>query len=101
MSGFDSRARQWDANPLFVERAERVAKAIRARVPLDRSWHALDYGCGTGLLSFPLQDALGHITLQDSSAGMLEVLREKIATRCSSLWRAVVDCSAGPKAAWR
>jgi len=40
---------------------------------------ALDYGCGTGLLSFALHRDLGHITLADSSAGMLAVLREKIA----------------------
>jgi ubiquinone/menaquinone biosynthesis C-methylase UbiE len=78
MVDFDSRARQWDANPLFAERAQHIADAIRARAPLHRSTHALDYGCGTGLLSFPLKDTLGHITLQDTSAGMLEVLREKI-----------------------
>jgi ubiquinone/menaquinone biosynthesis C-methylase UbiE len=76
---FDSKAREWDSNPAFVERGRQVAEAIRARVPLDRSMHALDYGCGTGLVSFPLRDALGQITLQDSSPGMLAVLREKIA----------------------
>ena len=41
---------------------------------------ALEYGCGTGLLSFGLMDDLGQITLADSSDGMLEVLREKIAS---------------------
>jgi ubiquinone/menaquinone biosynthesis C-methylase UbiE len=81
MTDFDSRAREWDANPVFVERAARIANAIRARVPLNRAMHALDYGCGTGLLSFPLKDTLGRITLQDTSAGMLEVLREKIAAQ--------------------
>ena len=40
---------------------------------------ALEYGCGTGLVSFALQPQLGHITLADSSTGMLAVLREKIA----------------------
>ena len=40
---------------------------------------ALEYGCGTGLLSFALSRELGRITLADSSAGMLAVLREKIA----------------------
>ena len=79
MVDFDSRARQWDSNPVFLERALRVADGIRARVPLGPSTRALDFGCGTGLLSFALRDHVGHITLQDSSAGMLEVLREKIA----------------------
>jgi ubiquinone/menaquinone biosynthesis C-methylase UbiE len=40
---------------------------------------ALDYGSGSGLLSFPLKDELGHITLKDTSAGMLAVAEEKIA----------------------
>jgi ubiquinone/menaquinone biosynthesis C-methylase UbiE len=42
---------------------------------------ALDYGCGTGLLSFPLKDELGAIVLADSSTGMLDVVREKIAAQ--------------------
>lgn len=79
MIDFDSKARAWDGNPVFQARADKIAAAIRAAIPLNTSMHALDYGCGTGMLSFPLKDALGHITLKDSSAGMLEVLREKIA----------------------
>jgi ubiquinone/menaquinone biosynthesis C-methylase UbiE len=39
----------------------------------------LEYGCGTGLLSFALQSVLGQITLADTSQGMLDVLSEKIA----------------------
>jgi len=81
MIDFDSKARDWDSNPVFQERADKIAAAIRAALPLNTTMHALDYGCGTGLLSFPLKDALGHITLKDSSAGMLEVLREKIAAQ--------------------
>lgn len=97
MVNFDERAREWDANPVFVERGWRIAQAIRARVPLGPSLRALDYGCGTGLLSFPLKDALGHITLQDSSAGMLEVLREKIAAAgVSNMTVRQGDLTAGP-----
>jgi len=81
MIDFDSKARDWDSNPVFQERADKIAAAIRAAIPLNTKMHALDYGCGTGLLSFPLKDALGHITLKDSSAGMLDVLREKIAAQ--------------------
>ena len=81
MIDFDSKAREWDANPVFVERGRKIAEAIRAQVALKQNMQALDYGCGTGLLSFPLKDGLGHITLKDTSTGMLEVLREKIAAQ--------------------
>ena len=57
-----------------------VADAIRKTVPLSKDMKALEYGCGTGLLSFSLQSDLGSITLADTSQGMLEVLREKIAS---------------------
>lgn len=78
---FDSKARQWDENPVFRERAEKIAAGIRAAVPLSQSMTALDYGSGSGLLSFPLRGELGHITLKDSSAGMLAVAEEKIAAQ--------------------
>jgi 2-polyprenyl-3-methyl-5-hydroxy-6-metoxy-1,4-benzoquinol methylase len=78
---FDSKARQWDDNPLFRERGLILAEAIRQAVPLSRDMNALDYGCGTGLLSFPLKDEVGTILMADSSAGMLEVVNEKIAAQ--------------------
>ena len=78
---FDSKARRWDENPVFQERARKIAEAVRESVPLNRQMSALDYGCGTGLLSFPLRDALGSILLADSSPGMLEVVAEKIAAQ--------------------
>lgn len=81
MIDFDSKARQWDTNPVFVQRGETIAAALRAAVPLSASMRALDYGSGTGLLSFPLARDLGHITLKDSSTGMLEVAAEKIGAR--------------------
>lgn len=76
---FDSKARQWDENPVFQDRANKIAAAIRACVPLSPAMNALDYGSGTGMLSFPLREALGQITLSDTSAGMLAVAEEKIA----------------------
>lgn len=78
---FDSQARQWDDSPLFRERGLKIADAVRQAVPLNRDMTALDYGCGTGLLAFPLKDALGTILMADSSAGMLEVVNEKIAAQ--------------------
>lgn len=79
MTNFDERARDWDSDPRKVERARVVAEAIRNTIPLSQEMNALEYGCGTGLLSFALQPDLGEITLADTSQGMLDVLREKIA----------------------
>src|SRR5215211_7353345 len=78
MTNFDERAKDWDSDPQKVERAHAVAEAIRKAVPLSPSMKALEYGCGTGLLSFALQSDLGQITLADTSQGMLEVLANKI-----------------------
>lgn len=75
---FDARAETWD-DPAKVKRAEEVAAAMRRAVPLRRSMTALEYGAGTGLLSFCLRDALGPITLADSSGGMRAVAERKIA----------------------
>ena len=58
---------------------------------------ALEYGCGTGLLSFELCYDLGSITLADTSEGMLEVLREKIAAAgARNLHPLALDLTAGP-----
>ena len=97
MTDFDLRARDWDSDPLKVERARVVAEAIRRLVPLSPSLSALEYGCGTGLLSFFLQPHLGPITLADSSVGMLEVLREKItASGLPNLFPLRLDLSTDP-----
>ncbi len=75
---FDERAKDWDSDPAKVERARVVADAIRAAVPLKPGMTALEYGCGTGLLSFALQNEFASITLADTSQGMLDVLAGKI-----------------------
>lgn len=78
MTNFDERAKDWDADPKKVERARQVAEQIRQMVSLSPEMKALEYGCGTGLLSFALQEDLGQITLADTSQGMLDVLTDKI-----------------------
>ncbi|MBN1142063.1 MAG: class I SAM-dependent methyltransferase [Deltaproteobacteria bacterium] len=76
---FDEFAEDWDQDPAKVERARQVALSIRERIPLDRNWEAMEFGCGTAHLSFFLRSELGHITLVDNSAGMLAVVKRKIA----------------------
>jgi ubiquinone/menaquinone biosynthesis C-methylase UbiE len=78
MTNFDEHSKDWDSDPKKVERARVVAEAIREAISLSTDMTALEYGCGTGLLSFALQEDLGQITLADTSQGMLDVLSEKI-----------------------
>src|SRR5690606_18584865 len=76
---FDEKAATWDADPAKVERARVVAEAVRATVPLDRSTRLLEYGAGTGLVTQALRDAVGPVTLADTSAGMRDVMQAKVA----------------------
>jgi ubiquinone/menaquinone biosynthesis C-methylase UbiE len=78
MNEFDLKAAEWDKNQMHRERAEAVATAIVSQIPLSRSMTAMEFGAGTGLLSFMLRDKLGSVTLIDSSEGMVKVLREKL-----------------------
>jgi trans-aconitate methyltransferase len=94
---FDARAATWDDDPTKVERAQAIADAIERNVPLAPSMRALEYGCGTGLLSFMLRPRLGDITLADVSEGMLDVAAGKIAAARDPAMRAVkLDLLADP-----
>lgn len=76
---FSRDAATWDENPVRVRLALDVAAAIRAAVPLAPAWEALDFGCGTGLLTLALAPDLRRIVGVDNAPGMLEVLRAKVA----------------------
>lgn len=78
MSHFDDQAKTWDDNPEKQHRAQVFAKAIIECIQPNGSEHALEFGCGTGLLSFALKEAFKTITLVDTSKGMIDVLKEKI-----------------------
>ncbi len=77
MNPFDEKARSWDSNPAYLERSLAIEKIIRQRIPL-KDQIALDYGAGTGILSFLLKESLKEIILMDNSTEMLKVMDEKI-----------------------
>jgi len=56
-NNFDKKAKTWDEDPQIVLRAQKVATHIRKGVPLNSDMSALEYGCGTGLLSFAPRNA--------------------------------------------
>lgn len=96
-NSFDEKAATWDDDPAKIERARAVARAIREDLPLDGSERLLEYGAGTGLVTEALRDAVGPVTLVDTSAGMREAMRAKVAAGAipdARIWD--LDLSVGP-----
>lgn len=80
MNSFDERAATWDDDPATVERARLVADTIVDAIELSGSERLLEYGAGTGLVTQAMRSHVGPVTLVDNSAGMRDVMRQKIAT---------------------
>jgi len=78
MNEFDAKAREWDKDKMHIDRAEAIASELAQMVPIQPSMKALEYGAGTGLLSFLLKDRFSEITLMDNSSEMIKVCMEKI-----------------------
>lgn len=76
---FDKEAASWDENPARIKLAGDVANAISDNIALTSDMDVLDFGCGTGLLTLNLQPLVRSITGVDSSLGMLDVFKTKIA----------------------
>ncbi len=75
---FDKEAAAWDENPGRVRLANDVADSIIREAQPSKEMDALDFGCGTGLVTLRLQPHVKTITGADSSKGMLAVLEEKL-----------------------
>src|SRR5512146_3249046 len=85
MATFDERAADWDT-PEHVERAEAVADALVAAVPIAPGTRAIELGAGTGLLGLAIRDRVGptrlaELLLTDASAGMRDVAQAKVRDR--------------------
>jgi ubiquinone/menaquinone biosynthesis C-methylase UbiE len=74
---FDAAAATWDEEPRRVQLSGEIAAAIRSSIQISPAWHAMDFGCGTGLVTLRLAPHLAGITGVDSSQKMLEQLELK------------------------
>ena len=74
---FDIKASTWD-NEKREDRARIIAEEIITAIPINKKRNALEFGCGTGLVSFNLYEKFENITLVDISKGMIEMLNFKI-----------------------
>lgn len=79
MNEFDSRAREWDNDKIHLDRSVAIAAELEKMIPADRPMRALEYGAGTGILSFLLKDKFSEIVLMDSSREMIRVCKDKAA----------------------
>ena len=77
MNSFDNRARDWDKDKIRLDRTIAIAAELDNMVQLNTSMKALEYGAGTGSLSFLLKDKFAEIVLMDSSAEMIKVCEKK------------------------
>lgn len=78
MSEFDARARDWDKDKMHMDRSVAIAAELEKMIPIQPFMKALEYGAGTGILSFLLKDQFSEITLMDNSGEMIKVCMEKI-----------------------
>lgn len=74
---FDIEATIWDSEKR-IKRAKLIAEQIAQSIDIKKSYRALEFGCGTGLISFNLQDKLKNITCIDISKGMIDVVHSKM-----------------------
>lgn len=75
---FDLIAKEWDCNPVRLERAKVIARELKSKVSGRSNLTALEFGCGTGLLGFELYRYFSHLTFMDTSMGMLDQVRLKL-----------------------
>ena len=76
---FDIESITWD-DERRKNRAKLIAEEISKSIQIEKQYTALEFGCGTGLISFCLNDKFEIITLVDTSKGMVDVLNSKIET---------------------
>lgn len=90
MNEFDLKASGWDENPIHHARSEAIAKEMLRLLPITKEMCAMEFGAGTGILSFMLKDFLNDITLMDSSTEMVSVANKKINASGSKNMKTVV-----------
>lgn len=75
---FDNVANNWDKNLIHIQRTDAIAKKLLKEIDRETKVKALEFGAGTGLLSFALKDYFSEITLMDNSSEMIRETNQKI-----------------------
>jgi len=74
---FISKAADWDS-PDKINMTKKFADELIRSINLSPSWKALEIGTGTGLAGLQIEHFVHKVVLEDTSASMLEVLKQKL-----------------------
>ena len=74
---FAKKSKSWDMNSKRVQNAKGIAKLIIENVKLKEQMRLMDFGAGTGLLSYFVAPHVHTIVAIDNSPSMIEKFREK------------------------
>jgi 2-polyprenyl-3-methyl-5-hydroxy-6-metoxy-1,4-benzoquinol methylase len=75
---FNASAGKWDEKPQRITMANAVAGTIIREIKPSIEMDAMEFGCGTGLISMAVAPMLKSVLAVDMSENMLAVLKEKI-----------------------
>lgn len=74
---FNDIALMWDTDRR-IKRAKVISVFIKEKVKLHSDMNVLEFGCGTGLISFNLYQSVNKIIGYDTSEKMIDVFNRKI-----------------------
>ena len=74
---FADKSKTWDMNSKRVQNAKGIAELIVNNIKLDKSMDIMDFGAGTGLLSYFVAPYVEKIIAVDNSPSMLKEFENK------------------------
>jgi len=94
---FNNAAAGWDKGDMRQNIADAVFQTIASRIALNPSMKIMDFGAGTGLLSFKIAPMVGSVVGVDLSEKMLEQLEAKNTNKLSveALYHDILSSSIG------
>ena len=77
VDNFAHKSKSWNMNSKRVKNAKSIAENISKNIRLNSQMKLMDFGAGTGLLSFFIAPHVSKIVAVDNSPSMLEMFKEK------------------------
>ena len=74
---FEHKSKSWDMSSMRVQNAKGIAELIVKNIELGKSMKLMDFGAGTGLLSYFVAPFVSKITAVDNSPSMLLEFKNK------------------------